>query len=149
MRTHGMTRTRTYRSWLLMRARCYNPGMFHYENYGGRGITVCPQWLHSFETFLADVGERPSTAHTIDRLDGDGNYEPGNVKWSTHLEQRHNRRDCKRIAYNGRSLMLAEWSRELHLSFGVMHQRLRHGWTVERAFTTPVGHYRTSTSRTG
>ncbi len=138
MRTHGMKGTHTFTTWCLMRYRCTRPTMTHYENYGGRGIKVCDRWLHSFENFLEDVGERPSTKHTIDRIDSNGNYEPGNVRWATHLEQRHNRRDVVRIPCQGRSFMLVEWARELRLPFSVLHQRLRYGWSVERAFTEPL-----------
>jgi hypothetical protein len=92
---HGNARregwSRTYRSWKSMRARCYNPRTNHYSYYGGRGITVCPRWRWSFKNFLADMGERPSD-RTLDRIDSDGNYEPGNCQWATKKEQTANRR---------------------------------------------------------
>lgn len=88
---HGMTESPEYRSWCHMKQRCLNPNSIRYERWGGRGIKICPQWLNSFETFYADVGERPSPIHSIDRINNDGNYEPGNVRWATHKEQRNNR----------------------------------------------------------
>ena len=91
---HGMNRTPTYKSWTCMKQRCYNSHNKDFKNYGGRGIQVCERWM-IFENFLVDMGERPEDK-TIDRIDNDGNYEPSNCKWSTHLEQIHNRRKiCK------------------------------------------------------
>ena len=85
-------RTKTYKCWVNMKNRCLNPNVKGYEYYGGRGITVCDRWKNSFENFLVDMGEPPSPELSIDRIDNDGNYEPGNCKWSTKYEQVHNRR---------------------------------------------------------
>lgn len=96
MTTHGQarhsTRSSLYHVWSQMKSRCTNPKNAGYPNYGGRGIRVCDEWARSFEAFAAHMGERPSPAHSIDRIDNDGNYEPGNVRWATPKEQRHNRR---------------------------------------------------------
>lgn len=89
--THGMYGTPTYLSWAAMIARCTRPRHKKWSHYGGRGITICDRW-RDFPNFLADMGERPA-GHTLDRIDVDGNYEPGNCRWATPTQQRSNRRD--------------------------------------------------------
>jgi hypothetical protein len=97
--THGHAKGRQltpeYRAWLSMRVRCYRPTYEHYADYGGRGITVCDQWVDSFVTFYAHIGPKPSPEMSLDRIDNDGNYEPGNVRWATKAQQRRNQR-CSR-----------------------------------------------------
>ena len=80
-----------YNCWAGMIYRCENPNVKDWKYYGGRGIKVCPEWRESFEVFLRDMGTRPSPSHSIDRIEPDGNYEPGNCRWATPLQQRHNR----------------------------------------------------------
>ena len=88
--------TKEYAAWASMKARCHNPRSQGYARYGGRGITVCDRWRESFEAFLSDVGLAPSSKHSIDRIDNDGNYEPGNVRWATGTVQQFNKRTgCK------------------------------------------------------
>lgn len=86
------SRTPEYKAWIAMRQRCANPRASGYRHYGGRGIRVCDEWEHSFAAFLECVGPRPSPEHSIDRIDVDGHYEPGNVRWATINEQASNRR---------------------------------------------------------
>lgn len=90
--THGMHKSSEYGSWDAMKGRCTNKNKSDYSYYGGRGITVCEKWMNSFEAFYEDMGPKPSKKHSIDRIDNDRNYEPGNCKWSTPEEQARNRR---------------------------------------------------------
>lgn len=95
-RTHGRSRTREHRIWRAMRTRCYNPNAGNYSDYGARGIAVCDRWNKSFAAFYEDMGKCPSDKHSIDRIDNNGNYEPGNCHWVTHSEQCRNRRPRRR-----------------------------------------------------
>lgn len=90
--THGQSKLAEYFVWKTMKARCRNPKNLEFKNYGGRGIKVCDRWLNSFEAFLGDMGRRPTPAHSIDRINNDGNYEPGNCRWATWKQQAANRR---------------------------------------------------------
>jgi len=139
---HGKTGTSVHNTWLSIKDRCYNVRNGVYRHYGGRGIKVCDRWLESFENFYADMGEKPSAKHSIDRIDNNGNYEPENCRWATAMEQVHNRRPrafkpSDYLSFNGETLLIREWSQKLGLSVKSIRWRLREGWTTEQVLTTP------------
>ena|SRR5579859_6660637 len=112
---HGHARpgkkTSEYYAWMNIKGRCYNPKDINYKNYGGRGIKVCDRWLESFENFLADMGPKPSSKHSIDRFpDNDGDYGPGNTRWATRAEQSRNTSRNKRLTIGGETKLLIDWS---------------------------------------
>lgn len=138
--THGRTRTPEYIVWLQMKARCLNAKSNAYKNYGGRGIAICDEWLGSkgFINFLNHVGFRPSPQHTLDRIDNDKGYTPGNVRWATQTEQVRNRRNTLRIEYKGEMKPLGEWAEIFGIPYKALHARLyRYNWGLDRALTQP------------
>ena len=135
VRTRGLTRE--YKSWLAMRRRCTEPRNASYVRYGGRGIRVCERWENSFTAFLADVGEAPAWTYQIDRIDPEGHYEPGNVRWATPEENRRTKRNRRWIVWGGARRLLIEVCKEQGIHHGVVTERLRLGWSVREAVTTP------------
>jgi hypothetical protein len=134
--THGYAKTPTWHAWTHMRARCRNKNARDYARYGGRGITVDPRW-ESFENFLADMGERPD-GHSLDRIDNNGNYAPGNCRWAKEITQQNNKRSNRHLTFDGREQTVAEWARELGIKpVDKLYRRLYRGWSIEQALTTP------------
>lgn len=122
-------KSRIYKVWSGIIARCQNTSASGYENYGGRGINVCGRW-RVFENFLADMGDPEDCSLTIERIDNDGDYEPGNCRWATRAEQGVNKRNNRFIEHDGKSMTIACWSRHL----GVSHSTL-----IEALSKHPVG----------
>jgi hypothetical protein len=118
-----------------MIARCTNRNNNRFGQYGGRGITVCQRWLESFVSFLDDMGVRPSSEHSIDRIDNDGNYEPGNCRWATRVEQSRNTQQNMIIEAFGRRQCLQDWSIETGIGRGTIRWRVVNGWSPEMALT--------------
>ncbi len=135
-RTHGEWGSAEWHAWSSMRQRCGNERHQAYARYGGRGITVCPQWT-SFESFLADMGRRPSRAHSLDRIDNDGGYEPGNVRWATRGTQNRNRRTNRVLVHDEEALCVSEWAERIGLTPEAILRRLKAGWSVSDAVTRP------------
>jgi len=124
-----------YRAWSGIKTRCFNPKCREWHNYGGRGITVAEEWRNDFLAFAAAVGHRPTPDHSLDRIDNNGNYEPGNVRWATRIEQASNRRGNLALLVNGETLTASEAARRVGLPPNKVTQRLRYGWSVERALS--------------
>lgn len=131
-RTHGMSRSgnflKEYKTWHSMKGRCAS----RHKNYGGRGIKVCDRWLNSFENFLADMGPCPSPKHSIERIDNDGNYEPGNCRWATLLEQSNNTRKNVFIEYRGKRLSVSRWAARMGIARQTLYARISKNLTVEQ-----------------
>lgn len=124
-----------YVAWGHMRARCSRPNHSEFHNYGGRGISVCERW-QEFGAFIADVGLRPSPKHSLDRIDNNGNYEPGNVRWATNKEQSRNTRRVKLYEHDGFIGTLADWSERVGINQGTLRARVnRSGWSFEDAIS--------------
>ena len=134
--THGMGSTNIYKIWKGMKSRCYNPNNDSYKYYGGRGIKVCNRWFESFENFLADMG-MPAEEMSIDRIDGDGDYDPSNCKWATHKEQMRNTTSNRMITFNGESKLLTDWADKLNMGSSGLRYRLKN-WPLEKALTQEV-----------
>lgn len=133
--------------WRSIVFRCINPKSPAYPRYGGRGVTVCERWRRSVHAFLEDMGPRPTPKHTVERVDNDGNYEPGNCRWATRKEQGRNKPGQNvRLTCGGRTKLLTEWAEETGMSVQTLWARLKRGWDHEKALTTPVrkGNYRRS-----
>lgn len=136
--THKHTGTRTFRIWLAMRQRCYCPSQKEYSRYGGRGITVCKRWRTSFQNFLTDMGECPE-GYSIDRINSDGNYEPGNCRWADAKTQGRNTSTNVYIEHNGQLKTIAEVAETIGMNYRTLYYRIfAYKWTPERAINTPV-----------
>ena len=134
----GTAPTPLYSVWSSMKERCYNPNDKAFKHYGTRGIEVCPEWRHSFETFEKWALENGYKAGlTIDREDTNGSYCPENCRWITNLVQQNNKRNNRLLTAKGETHTLAEWARMLDITPESIASRIKHGWSVEAAVTTP------------
>lgn len=131
--THGMSYTPEYKAWAKMKERCHNPKCKDYADYGGRGISVCERWASSFEAFYADMGPRPSSQHSIDRIKVDGNYEPGNVRWADKVVQAGNKRTTRYVELDGKRMALRAACRAIGADYKLVHARMKKGATFEQA----------------
>jgi hypothetical protein len=131
---HGYFGTPTYRSWEAMVARCEDSEHHAYHNYGGRGIKIHPD-IRDFAGFLACIGERPSKEYSLDRIDNNGNYEPGNIRWATRKEQGRNQRTNRMITALGKTQCISAWAEETGLSYDCIRGRLKAGWNPDDAMT--------------
>jgi len=139
---HGMSKSHIYGIWVKMIQRCENPNDPGYYKYGGRGIKVCERW-HDFTAWHADMRDRPSPQHSIERINNNGNYEPGNCRWATNKDQANNRRNNIMINLNGVIKTIAQWSDVTKIPQYTIHNRIHvlH-WPIERALTERPNSYR-------
>ncbi len=135
--THGLANRPEYSSYRAMLARCFNQKNNLFHRYGGRGITVCDRWVGEDgpTNFFADMGEKPSKGHSIERIDNDGNYCPTNCVWATRSEQMQTRSTTRLIRFDDLEMSIAAWERHLGFGLGVVRDRLNRGWPVELALT--------------
>lgn len=134
---HGKTRTKVYNTWLNMKRRCYDKTNIGFRLYGERGISVCERWLESFENFYADMGDPPSSKHSLDRQNNNGNYEPNNCKWVTGSEQNNNTRVNRLITFNGQTKTVAQWAEHAGIKMATMHVRFNR-WSISDAINKPL-----------
>lgn len=134
---HGHWQSPTYESWHKLIQRTTNPNNTSYRRYGGRGITVCKEWLQ-FENFLRDMGKRPSKDYSIERIDNNLGYAPSNCKWATKTEQMNNTSRNIYLTWGGHTLTKAQWARKINMNPITLDARLRAGWSIEDALTRPV-----------
>jgi hypothetical protein len=137
--THRGYGTPEYKVWVAMRQRCSNPSTGHFADYGGRGIKVCARW-DSFGNFLADMGKRPSADHSIDRINNDGDYEPGNCRWVLGPTQAANRRPPSNavfLTFEGETKRAAEWAEALGVTKEAIYRRIKLGWPDDQVLSTP------------
>ena len=133
---HEMYGTPTYRSWMSMIQRCTSPSARSYENYGARGIKVCKRWLHKFDYFFEDMGVRLK-GKTLERINNNGGYTKANCRWATRAEQSVNRRSNRLLTFRNKTQPMSVWSKELNISYSTLVGRKTHGWSDERALSTP------------
>jgi len=138
---HGCStpETPTYRAWMAMKRRCYNRNQAKYPNYGGRGIQVCLRWF-DFRNFLSDMGEKPRSELTLDRIDNDLHYMPGNCRWAMPKQQANNRRPNYRSMFatiNGETKLLVDWEKIAGLTRQLIYSRRRRGWKDEDLLKPP------------
>lgn len=135
--THRQSHTPTWDVWVAMRNRCACKTSSSYPDYGGRGIKVAERW-EDYELFVADIGLRPTPNHSIERINVNGNYEPGNVRWATKVEQARNKRNSRFITANGSTKTLAEWAEKLGCQPTAITARLKSGMDADEAVSKPI-----------
>jgi len=137
---HGRSNTHEHRHWWQMVRRCVDPAFIMFERYGAQGVRVAAEWqgAQGFIRFLEHVGEAPSDKHTLDRIDGEGDYVPGNVRWATPKEQGRNRRDNRLLTAFGRTQCVAAWAEEVGLNDTTILARLKRGLSHEEAISRPL-----------
>lgn len=136
---HGACGHPLYSHYRDMLQRCYNKKNKCYSSYGGRGITVCDEWVNDPWRFIEDMGPKPSAKHTVDRIDNKGPYSPNNCRWASPQEQANNRRSSRYVTVDGVKKTCEEWGRVMGFNRGVVSNRLNRGWSDEESVLVPIG----------
>lgn len=142
-KTHNLSHTPIYNLWLGIKNRCNNENSEDYKDYGERGIKIFEEWINSFEKFydyiINNLGDKPSSEYSLDRINNDEGYIPNNIRWATILEQANNRRNNRILEYNGEKYTVMEWSRKVGINRLTITKRLKRGWSIEKALFTKKG----------
>lgn len=138
---HGETKSSLYQRWRGIKSRCNNPNSNGYDGYGGRGITMYPEWYNSYEKFkdyVSKLDDYGVEGYTIDRIDVNGNYEPGNIRWVDWNTQANNKRVNHPMTLNGKTLNAKQWSNELGIKYSTLMNRIKMGWSDVDVLTRPI-----------
>jgi hypothetical protein len=135
--THEGKRPPEYTAWMNIRRRCHSPIASDYSRYGGRGISVCDEWIDDFSRFFFDMGPRPSSRHSIERLDNDAGYSKSNCIWATSQVQANNRRNTIFIVLDGEKISLPDACRKMSVNYNMVKRRRLLGWPQHRWFEPP------------
>lgn len=131
---------RLYNIWYDMRRRCYQRQNKRWNRYGGRGIGVCEEWRDNFQAFFDwSMSNGYADDLTVDRIDSNGDYAPENCRWADKFQQANNRSNNHFLTYKGKTMTMMEWSQELQINYSTLRRRIRAGWSVDKAFETPIG----------
>jgi hypothetical protein len=135
---HGMKHTPEYAIWSALKNRCLNPNDPRWDSYGGRGITLSEEWQHSFRAFIQDMGSRPTSDHSIERINNDKPYSATNCRWGTRLEQARNKRNNRLLTFKGKTQCVSAWAQDLGIPNKTILSRLCAGWSVENTLSRPI-----------
>jgi hypothetical protein len=135
-KSHGMSGTKEYNTWQSIKNRCYNENCEDYPDYGGRGIVMDEIWKESFEVFFEHVGICTDDKYSIDRIDTNKGYVPGNVRWADKFTQARNRRNNRLLTYKGETMTMIEWAELMDVPYRKIAKRLKRGWSIERTLET-------------
>ena len=136
--THNKSNSLEYKAWAMMKARCLNPKCKDFKYYGGRGIAIYPEWIKSFIIFYEHIGPKPTPQHTIERINNNLGYFPGNVKWATRIEQMNNCRSNRNITFENKTMSLTQWAKILNVDAEMLYYRIvTLKWPIEKAFNEP------------